>query len=157
MKILILECNLFFRRPYGIDTINSIELRRNAGLLCGTNSKFKSNESPFTTENFQNKMRRLNQIHSAYTRMKMALRDDPICSDHGLSMISDQLPNELRQIYDPSAKRSKVTEYEETKGNVLKDNIGDTIGHRRKQLRQKFYGHESISYREQHVSICLFL
>ena len=84
--------------------------------------------------------------------MKIALRDDPNCPDAGLSRISDQLPNELRQIYDPSAKRSK-TNHEEIKGNVLPDNTGETIGHRRKELRQKFYGHESVSYREQNVSI----
>ena len=99
-------------------------------------------------------MQRLNQIHSAYTRMKIALRDDPNCPDVGLSMISEQLPNELRQIYDPSAKRSKANDHDEMKGNVLADNTGETIGGRRKQLRQKFYGHESASYREQNVSIC---
>ena len=33
-------------RPYGIDTINAIELRRSAVLLCGVDSTFKANESP---------------------------------------------------------------------------------------------------------------
>ena len=85
--------------------------------------------------------------------MKIALRDDPNCPDTGLSMISDQLPTELTQIYDPFAKRSKADNLDEMKGNVLIDNTGETIGHRRKQLRQKFFGHESTSYREQYVSM----
>jgi len=89
--------------------------------------------------------------------MKIALRDDPDCPDVGLSMISDQLPNELRQIYDPSAKRFKANANDETKGNVLVDNAGETIGHRRKQLRQKFFGHEGTTNREQHVSIYIAL
>ena len=121
--------------------------------MCGADSKFKSNENPFKAEDFQNKMRKLDQIHLAYTRMKIALRDDPNEPDAGLSMISDNLPNELRQIYDPAAKRLNSVEQDEMKGNLLEDNEGQTIGHRRKQLRQKFFGQESISHREQHVSI----
>ena len=84
--------------------------------------------------------------------MKIALRDDPNMPDTGLSIISDHLPNELRKIYDPSAKHSKGIDQEEVKGNVLEDNEGKTIGHRRKQLRQKFFGHESVPFREQNVS-----
>ena len=98
-------------------------------------------------------MKRLDQIHLAYTRMKIALRDDPHVPDTGLSMISDNLPNELRQIYDPAAKVSNTDELKAIEGNMLKDKEGKTIGHRRKQIRQKFYGQEGITQRDQAVSI----
>ena len=84
--------------------------------------------------------------------MKIALRDIPNQPDVGLSMISDNLPNELRQIYDPATKLSKIIDQDDIKGNLLEDTEGKTIGHRRKQLRQKFFGQESMSHRE-HVSI----
>lgn len=138
-----------FRRPYGIDTINSVELRRTAGLLCGINSKFKSNESPFKSDNFKNKMQRLNQIHSAYTRMKIALREDPNCPNTSLTIAADNFPKMLKEIYDPSAKH---VEQETEKGNILEDDDGKTIGSRRKQLRDKFFSQEGMSHREQNVS-----
>ena len=141
-----------FRRPYGIDTINSVELRRTAGLLCGINSKFKSNESPFKSDNFKNKMQRLNQIHSAYTRMKIALREDPNCPNTSLTIAADNFPKMLKEIYDPSAKHAKHVEQETEKGNILEDDDGKTIGSRRKQLRDKFFSQEGMSHREQNVS-----
>ena len=55
------------------------------------------------------------------------------------------------------AKRFKANANDETKGYVLVDNAGETIGHRRKQLRQKFFGHEGTTNREQHVSIYIAL
>ena len=145
---------LIYRRPYGIDTINSTELRRSAGLLCGINSKFKSNESPFQSDNFQNMVQRLNQIHSAYTRMKITLREDPNRPNTSLSIASDNFPAILKEIYDPSARLKKEVERETEKGNILKDEEGKTIGSRRKQLRQKFYFQEGMSYRENVSNYC---
>ena len=145
----------FLRRPYGIDTINSIELRRNAGLLCGTNSKFKSTENPFKTEEFQLKMKKLEKIHAAYTRMKIGLRENPAVPDTRLSMISDNLPTELLEILEPSSQLRNANEDESTmtRGNLLQDNEGITIGHRRKQLREKAFKLEGTSYKEQNVSL----
>ena len=144
----------FLRRPYGIDTINSIELRRNAGLLCGTNSKFKSTENPFKTEEFQLKMKKLEKIHAAYTRMKIGLRENPAVPDTRLSIISDNLPTELLEILEPSYQLRNANEDESTmsRGNLLQDNEGITIGHRRKQLREKAFKLEGTSHKEQNVS-----
>ena len=153
MKHKVKSC-LIFRRPYGIDTINSVELRRSAGLLCGINTKFRSNESTFKSDDFLNKMQRLEKIHSAYTRMKRALREDPNRPNAtSLSVAAENFPNILKEIYDSSTKLSKQVEEETGKGNVLEDKDGKTIGSRRKLLRDKFYSKEGTSYREQNVSV----
>lgn len=97
-------------------------------------------------------MQRLNQIHSAYTRMKIALREDPNCPNASLSIAAENFPNMLKEIYDSSTKQTKHAEQETGKGNILEDEEGKTIGNRRKQLRDKFYSQEGTSYREQNVS-----
>ena len=103
MKHNVKSC-LIFRRPYGIDTINSVELRRSAGLLCGINTKFRSNESTFKSDDFLNKMQRLEKIHSAYTRMKRALREDQNRPNAtSLSVAAENFPNILKEIYDSSS------------------------------------------------------
>ena len=83
--------------------------------------------------------------------MKTALRDDPNRPDPALSMISDNLPEELKQLYDPVAKRLKLAEANKVDGNLLEDQAGHTIGNRRKELIGRFFEQETLTHREQHV------
>merc|ERR1712142_125745 len=95
-------------------------------------------QNPFKSERYKSLTKRLDQIHSHYANMKVALRDDPGKPDLGLSMISDTLPREMMAQFEPSLaalKKAANVNEDQTSGNLLVDDSGLSIGERRKKLK----------------------
>ena len=134
-------------RPVGLESIAGQETRRAAGLPCGDDKSSAERVHPFKNDDFKSLTKRIDQIHSHYVNMKLALREDSNRDDVGLSMISDQLPKDMMAQYEPPSATTS-SKKSDSPGNVLVDDRGMSIGERRKRLKYGNFNDED----DQHLS-----
>ena len=108
-----------------------------------TVKKPKAFESFFNDPEYKAVYEELQQTHTKYSAMKKALTGTasglPIF-DTGLSMTSEDLPEKIRQWTASKVDKSES----KLGGNLLKNELGVSIGQRRKQIIQKSYEENAI-------------